>query len=96
MEKTCVKAGMKKLPSLLKITASEFDTTTVLRRQPVKALFVAGSEDEISPVSEVEKVRALALPGSEFIVVPDATHEALTYYFNDLIPVVLPWLDEGK
>ena len=94
--KMMVKAGMKKLPSLLKITASEFDTTTVLRRQPVKALFVAGSEDEISPVSEVEKVRALALPGSEFIVVPDATHEALTYYFNDLIPVVLPWLDEGK
>jgi pimeloyl-ACP methyl ester carboxylesterase len=94
--KIMVRAGMKKLPSLLKIPASEFDTTTVLRRKPVKALFVAGGDDKISPEAVVEQVHALALPGSEFIIVPDATHEALTYYFKDLIPVVLPWLDEGK
>jgi len=84
------------MPSLLKIPAKEFDTTTVLRRKPVKALFVAGGDDKISPVAEVEQVRALALPDSEMIVVPDATHEALTYYFKELEPVVLPWLDEGK
>ncbi len=94
--KAMVKAGMKKLPSLLKIPGSEFDTTTVMRRKRVKALFVAGTEDKISPVAEVEQVRALALPGSELIVVPDATHEALTYYFKELDPAVLPWLDEGK
>lgn len=94
--KMMVKAGMKKLPALLKIPASEFDTTTVLRRKPVKALFVAGGDDKISPVADVEQVRALALPGSELIVVPDATHEALTYYFKELEPAVLPWLDEGK
>jgi pimeloyl-ACP methyl ester carboxylesterase len=94
--KFMVKSGVKKLPSLLKIPASEFDTTTVLRRAPVKALFIVGGEDKISPVAEVEQVRALALPGSEMIVVPDATHEALTYYFKDLIPAVLPWLDEEK
>ena len=94
--KVMVKAGVRKLPKLLKIPASEFDTTTVLRRQPVKALFVAGGDDKIAPVAEVEQVRALALPGSKFIVVPDATHEAVTYYFKNLIPVVLPWLDAGQ
>ncbi len=91
--KFVVKAGIKKLPSVLDIAASEFDTTTVLERTPVKALFIAGEDDKIAPVSEVKRVRALALPGSELVVVPEATHEALTYYFKDLTPVVAPWLD---
>ena len=37
-------------------------------------------------------LRSLASPGSELIVVPDATHEALTYYFSELAPAVLLWL----
>jgi pimeloyl-ACP methyl ester carboxylesterase len=88
-----VKAGVRKMPSLLNIPASEFDTTTVLRRKPVKALFIAGAEDKIAPAAQVKEDQVLAAPGSEFIVVPEATHEALTYYFKDLLPVVLPWLD---
>lgn len=88
-----VRAGVKKLPSLLGIPAGEFDTTTVLRRNPVKALFVAGAEDDIAPPAEVKEVRDLAAPESRFIIVPEATHEALTYYFKDLLPVVMPWLD---
>jgi pimeloyl-ACP methyl ester carboxylesterase len=91
--KFMVKAGIKKLPKLLDIQANEFDTTTVLERKPVKALFIAGEDDKIAPVAEVKRVRALALPGSELVVVPEATHEALTYYFKDLTPVVVPWLD---
>jgi len=91
--KFMVKAGIKKLPSMLNIAATEFDTTTVLGRTPVKALFIAGEDDKIAPVAEVKKVHELALPGSDFVVVPEATHEALTYYFKDLTPVVLSWLD---
>lgn len=91
--KCMVKAGIRKLPSLLDIPASEFDMTTVLRRNPVKALFIAGAEDKIAPVADVKKVEALAAAGSKFIIVPGATHEALTYYFKDLLPVVVPWLD---
>jgi pimeloyl-ACP methyl ester carboxylesterase len=90
--KAMVRAGLAKLPSVLRIPASEFDTTTVLERCPVKALFVAGGEDKIAPVKEVELLRSLALPGSVLIVVPDATHEALTYYFNDLFPAIQKWL----
>jgi pimeloyl-ACP methyl ester carboxylesterase len=93
--KFLVKAGLKQLPSVLQIPSTEFDTTTVLRRKPVKALFFAGGDDKISPPQEVEKVCALASPGSKLIVVPDATHEALTYYFKELSPAVLLWLDGG-
>jgi pimeloyl-ACP methyl ester carboxylesterase len=89
------RAGIKKLPSLLDTPASEFDTTTVLRRSPVKALFVAGAEDDIAPPAEVKEDQVLAAPGSPLIVVPEATHEALTYYFKDLLPVVVLWLDHS-
>ncbi len=94
--KIMVKAGIKDLPPLLKIPPAEFDTTTVLRRTPVKALFIAGSDDKIAPPPVVKQVRALALPGSEMIIVPNATHEALTYYFKDLTEPVLSWLDKGQ
>jgi len=95
LPKTLVKAGLKTLPSILGIPAGELDTTTELARHPVTALFVAGAEDKITPVADVEKLHALAASGSEFIVVPDATHEAMTYFFTDLVPPVLTWLS-GK
>jgi pimeloyl-ACP methyl ester carboxylesterase len=92
MPKMFVKAGLKKLPSVLEIPAGEFDTTTELARRPVTALFVAGAEDQITPVADVKQLRALAASGSELIVVPDATHESVTYFFADLVPPVLTWL----
>jgi pimeloyl-ACP methyl ester carboxylesterase len=91
-----VKAGLKKLPSLLHIPATEFDTTTVLARKPGTALFVAGGADMITPAKEVEELYSLARPESKFIIVPEATHEALTYYFTDLLPPILEWLANQK
>jgi len=91
--KWIARAGIRKLPAVLGIPASEFDPTTVLRRSPVKALFVAGAEDDIAPSAEVKEDQALAAPGSPLFIVPEATHEALTYYFKDLLPVVVPWMD---
>jgi hypothetical protein len=76
----------------LETTAGELDTTTVMARSPVTALFVAGAEDKIAPVKDVEQLRALAAPGSELIVVPDATHESVIYFFSALVPPVLAWL----
>ena len=92
MPEAFIKAGLKKLPSVLNVPADELNTTTELIRHPVTALFVAGVEDEITPVADVEQLRALAAPGSELIVVPEATHEAATYFFADLVPPVLTWL----
>lgn len=92
--KWVIKAGLKKLPAVLQVPADDFDTTAVMKRKPVKALFVAGGDDTINPVEAVEQLRSLALPGSKIIIVPGATHEALTYYFSDLEPPVLSWLGQ--
>src|SRR5208282_4634807 len=50
-----IRAGLKKLPSVLEVPAGELDTTTGLMRRPVTALFVAGTEDKITPVSDVQE-----------------------------------------
>ena len=88
-----VKSGVKQLPKVLQIPAAEFDTTTVLKRKRIAALFVAGAEDKITPIADVERLRQLAAPGSELVVVPDATHEALTYYFKEIGPPLQKWLE---
>lgn len=87
-----IRAGLKKLPGVLEVPAGELDTTTELARCPVAALFVAGTEDKITPVADVKQLRTLAAAGSELIVVPEATHESVTYFFGDLVPPVLAWL----
>ena len=93
LPQTFLRAGLKELPAVLKIAPDELDTTTVLARQPVAALIVAGMQDKIMPVQEVRKVFLAAAPGSTCIEVPGATHEAVPYYFDDLVPVVRGWLD---
>jgi len=92
MPKTFIRAGLRQLPVVLAVPASELDTTTALARHPVSALLVAAEKDDITPVAGVEQLRALAAPGSELVVVPGATHEAATYFFDDLVPPVLNWL----
>lgn len=88
-----VKAGLRNLPSVLKVEPDELDTTTVLTRSPVVALFVAGADDKVAPAAEVRRLYEQSAPGSELVVMPHATHEALPYYFNELAPPVLTWLD---
>jgi pimeloyl-ACP methyl ester carboxylesterase len=96
LPKTFIKAGLKKLPGLLGTTAAELDTTTKLAEHPVTALFVAAEDDKIAPAAEVEQLKALARPESKMMVVPQASHETVTYYFGDLLPPVLSWLADEK
>ncbi len=90
--KWLLRSGLKKLPSLLETTPAELDTATVLARSPFPVLLVAGEKDKVTPPSEVEKLRALA-PQSKMVIVPGATHESVTFFFKDLVPEVLSWLD---
>lgn len=91
-----IRAGLKKLPSVLGVPGEDLDTTTVLARHPVTALFITGTEDTVIPPAEVRSLFKEALPDSELVVVPGATHETLPYLFDELIPPVLAWLDPGK
>jgi pimeloyl-ACP methyl ester carboxylesterase len=91
-----VRAGLRQLPICLGVAAGELDMSTVLTRRPVAALFIAGADDTIAPAAEVAALERLAAPGSKLIVVPHATHEALTYYFDELTDPVLAWLAQVK
>jgi len=93
LPKGLIRSGLRQVPVQLGVPAPELDTTTVLARHPVTALFVAGGEDTIAPVADVTALERLAAPGSRLLIVPHATHEALTYYFDDLTAPVLAWLD---
>ena len=90
-----VRAGLRKLPRVLRVEPTELDPATVLARNPVVALFALGAEDRIAPAEEVKRLYGAAGPGSELVVVPHASHEAVTYYFNELVPPVLRWLSAG-
>jgi pimeloyl-ACP methyl ester carboxylesterase len=58
-----IRAGLEQLPILLGVPAEDLDTTTVLARHPVTALFVSGSEDSVIPSADVRKLFEEALPG---------------------------------
>jgi pimeloyl-ACP methyl ester carboxylesterase len=85
------RAGVKKLPRLLDVPPEELNTPTVLKRHPVSALYIAASEDRVASPEDVRNLAALS-PGSKVVVVPDAPHEAVTYFFDDLEGPIEDWL----
>jgi len=93
--RSIIRAGLRELPSILNVEPGELDTITVLARHPVAALIITGENDRIAPVADVQRLFNEAAPGSEFFVVPRATHETVPYFFDDLVPPVLAWLN-GK
>jgi dienelactone hydrolase len=90
-----LRCGLRQLPSVLEVEPGALDTTTVLARSPVTALFVAATGDKITPPSDVEKLHTQAVAGSRLLVVTDATHESLPYRFDDLVPLLLEWLNQN-
>jgi pimeloyl-ACP methyl ester carboxylesterase len=92
LPRAVIRAGLKQLPAVLGVPG-DLDTTTVLARHPVTALFVSGAGDNVAPAADVRSLFKEALPGSELIVVPGATHETVTYRFSELVPPVLAWLE---
>jgi pimeloyl-ACP methyl ester carboxylesterase len=94
LPKGLVRSGIQHLPALLEVPAADLDTTNVLAAHPVPALFLASADDKVTPLTDIQKLKSLAAPGSELVVVPRASHEALTYFFDDLAPPILSWLDK--
>jgi len=88
-----IRAGLKELPAVLHVAPGELDPAVWLARTPVKALFVAGENDRVVSVAEIRSLCDAAASGSQLVILPGATHEALPYFFEELIPPVLGWLD---
>lgn len=87
-----IKAGLRKLPGLLQVTPCELNPSCWLETGPDTALFIAGTADRIASSAQVEQLHQLAGPGNELLVVPDAAHEPLPFYLDDLAEPVLHWL----
>ncbi len=96
LPKAFIRSGLEQLPVVLGVQYGDLDTTTVLARHSVTALFVTATKDDIIPPKEIRALFNTALPGSKLIVVSGATHEALPYYFTELVPPVLAWLDKAE
>ena len=91
--RAAIRAGLKRLPAVLGVPGDDLNTTTILARHPVTALFISGTEDKITPSADVRGLFEEALPGSKLLVVPGATHETVSYRFSELVPPVLAWLN---
>ncbi len=91
-----LKSGLGQLPAVLQIAPGQFDMTSVLAANPVAALFIAGAEDRVIPVADIRELYERAAPASGWLVVPEATHEALPYYFADLATAVTNWLNQSR
>jgi pimeloyl-ACP methyl ester carboxylesterase len=96
LPRAVIRAGLKQLPAVLGVPGDDLDTTTVLARHPVTALFVSGTGDNITPLADVRRLFNESLPDSELIMVPRATHETVTYHFSELVPPVLAWLNTNE
>lgn len=100
LPKWWLKAGVRNLPSLLDVEANELNPgcwVNEIAGNSGGVLFVAGGKDRIAPRAEVRQLFEIAGGESNrFIVVPEATHEALPFMFDDLVPPVLRWLAAGE
>jgi len=94
LPRSWVGLAVRHLPAVLDLPQAELDTRTPLGRRPIPALLLAGGNDRISPVPEVEHLQNLAAPGSRLWVLEGSNHEALPYRFPELTPPIARWLEE--
>jgi alpha-beta hydrolase superfamily lysophospholipase len=93
-----IKAGLRKLPGLLHVEPNELNPETwisaVSHNEPT-TLFVAGGADKIAPLAQVEQLYKLSGPDNKLLVVPNAAHEPLPFYLDNLADPVIRWFSNG-
>jgi pimeloyl-ACP methyl ester carboxylesterase len=94
LPRSWVRHAVQHLPAVLKLPRSELDTRAPMGRRRIPALLLAGGNDRIAPVSEVEHLHNLASPGSRLWVLDGSNHEALPYRFPEITPPIARWLEE--
>ena len=96
MPKSLLKAGLRKLPEHLHVTPEELNPSSWMELNRQAALFIAGTEDKIVPLGQVERLCQSGNPNNRLIVVPKAAHEPLPFYFDDLVGPVTSWLSDKQ
>lgn len=88
-------AGLRALPALLGVGPGELDPATIVQRTPAPALFIVGMDDTLTPPLASSRLATLTGPDSRLVLVPEADHESLPYYFEPVVPAILDWIGAG-
>lgn len=87
-----VRGALRRLPRVLGVRPERFDPIHQLPGEwPVRALFVAGGADQIAPPPDVGRLFRAVAGTSEFVTVPEATHEGLGLRLDVLGERVAEW-----
>jgi alpha-beta hydrolase superfamily lysophospholipase len=93
-----IKAGLRKLPDLLHVEPKDLNPgewIAALSQNQRSTLFIAGGADKIAPLDQVEQLYKLSGPENKLLVVPNAAHEPLPFYLDNLAEPVLRWFSDG-
>jgi pimeloyl-ACP methyl ester carboxylesterase len=93
-----IKAGLRRLPDLLHVQPDDLNPDAwiaALSQSDRSTLFVAGGADKIAPLDQVEQLYKLSGPENKLLVVPNAAHEPLPFYLDDLAEPVVRWFSDG-
>ncbi len=75
----------------LDINWADWSGEAAARQLKVPVLLVGGGEDPISRPDDIERMKSLAPPGSDAIIIPEADHFAVGYWFKGLAGPVKAW-----
>lgn len=92
-----VRGALRRLPDVLDVRPERLNPATLLpgvRR--LRALFVAGESDRIAPLLDVRRLYQSVAATSEFLSVPEATHEGLGLRLDLLAGPVSDWFERGE
>lgn len=73
---------------------AELSGEYALRRLTVPVLLIGGGKDAISPLSDLAALMRAAPPGSQRLLIPEANHAVVGFWFHQLAEPVNAWFKE--
>lgn len=88
-----VRSAVRRVPALLGVESETLDTSPVVPRVGVPALYVAAGRDQVAPMPDVARLARLHGGPVRYLPVIEATHETLPFHFQALRAGVVDWFD---
>jgi len=73
---------------------SDWSGETPVHRLHEPVLLVGGERDKISRPEDINTLARAASPGSRSLLIPEANHEAVGFWFHELAEPVKAWFDD--
>lgn len=88
-----LRAGLRELPKRLGVAETELNPRDMMQRSVPDTLFIAAKDDKIAPPDAVWELYQLAPEERKFLIIANATHEAVPYFFEVLEAPIAEWLN---